>query len=139
MPPTFAARWTTTAAPSTAARVCAGSRRSWSAERTIRTPAPRSPSRAVTARPRNPAPPVTTTGLPLQNSAEGSDTALTDAYAAAGELVLERFQIRVAHDLHQLRERHRRLPAKLLVRLGVVTTERVDLRRPEISRVDLDV
>src|SRR3954451_10326614 len=102
MPPTLAARWTTTSAPSTAARVCVGSRRSWSADRTIRASTPRSPSRAVTARPRNPAPPVTTTALPRQNSGAGSDTAVSHPHAAPGELVLKRLEIGVAHDLDEL-------------------------------------
>src|SRR4051812_13904856 len=76
MPPTLAARWTTTAAPSTASRVADGSRRSWSAERTTRTSAPSASSCRVTAVPRKPAPPVTTTGLPVQNSRDGEAAAM---------------------------------------------------------------
>src|SRR3954451_6251021 len=139
MPPTLAARWRTISAPSTAARVCAGSRRSCSAERTGRTSAPTSARRAVTLLPRKPAPPVTTTGLPSQNPGEGSDTALTDAHGTARELVLERLQIGVTHDLHQLRERHRRLPAEPFTRLGVVAAQCVDLGRAEVARIDLHV
>src|SRR3954468_19781692 len=99
MPPTLAARCTTTSAPSTAALVCPRSRRSCSADRTIRMSAPSSARRAATALPRKPAPPVTTTALPSQNCGEGSDTALTHAHGPPGELVLERLQIGVAHDL----------------------------------------
>src|SRR4051812_27568115 len=99
MPPTFAARGVTTCAPSTAARAWSGARRSCSADRTTRTSAPNSSRRAVTTPPRNPAPPVTTTVLPCQNPAEGSDTALTDAHPSPRQLVLERLEIGVAHDL----------------------------------------
>src|SRR4051812_47841220 len=100
MPPTLAARCTTTSAASTAERVWAGSRRSCSAERTTRTSAPSSPSRAVTALPRKPAPPLTTTVLPSQNCGAGSDTAISDAHGAAGKLILERLEVGVAHDLY---------------------------------------
>src|SRR4051812_42608717 len=77
MPPTRAARWMTTCAPSRAARHASWSRRSYSLERDTRTSAPSSSSSATVGRPRKPAPPVTTTCLPDQKP--GSGVALATA------------------------------------------------------------
>src|SRR5436190_21753375 len=133
MPPTLAARWMTTSAPSTAARVSFGRRRSCSAERITRVSAPSWPSRPTTALPRNPAPPVTATGLPAQKLADGSDTTFSYPNSAAGELVLERLEVGVAHDPHELGEGHGGLPAELVARLGVVATQRIDLGGAEVA------
>ena len=54
IPPTWAARWITTSAPSSAPRQASGSRRSCSAERTTRTSAPSSSSRPTVGLPRKP-------------------------------------------------------------------------------------
>src|SRR3712207_1466718 len=103
MPPTFAARWMTTSAPSTAARVAWGSRRSNSADRMTRTPAPSASRSRTTAVPRNPAPPVTVTALPCQNPASGSVT-FAHADAPPGELVLEQLDVVLDHDPHEVLE-----------------------------------
>src|SRR5512132_408024 len=102
MPPTLAARWTTTSAPSTASRVARGSRRSWSADRIVVTSAPSAVRSRTTTRPRKPAPPVTTTAFPAQNSGVGSLTA--DTHPAAGEPILERLDVGLDHDSHELLE-----------------------------------
>src|SRR4051812_23024887 len=129
----------TISAPSTAVRVCAGSRRSCSAERMTRESAPSSARRAVTALPRKPAPPVTTAPFPRQNSGEGSDPTLTYSHRATGQLIFECLEVGIAHDLHELFEGHGRLPTELLAGLRRVSAQRVDLRGPEVARVDLDV
>src|SRR3954447_8405752 len=139
MPPTLAARWMTTPAPSTAARVAAGSRRSCSRARTVRTSAPSRSRSRVTALPKKPAPPVTTTALPAQNSGAGSAMALAEPHGAARQLILEQLDVGVDHDPHELLEGHGRLPAEPLARLRRVPAERVDLGGPEVARVDLDV
>src|SRR5690349_11537255 len=95
MPPTRAARWMTTSAPSIAARAARWSRRSWSAERITRTSAPSVSSSRTVGRPRKPPPPVTATAFPRQNS--GSDRAELTALTLA--LVSERVSIEVIeHD-----------------------------------------
>src|SRR5882724_12543660 len=71
MPPTLAARWMTTWAPSSAAKQAPRSRRSCSADRATFTSAPSSSSIATVGRPRKPAPPVTTTRLAAQNRESG--------------------------------------------------------------------
>src|SRR4051812_37120161 len=119
MPPTLAARCTTTSAPSTAARVAAGSRRSCSAERTTVKSAPSASRSRVIALPRKPAPPVTVTALPSQNSRVGSAT-LAHPHTAAGELVLELLDVGLDHDLDQVLERRLRRPAELLLGLARV-------------------
>src|SRR3954454_24636551 len=126
----------TTVAPSTASCAARGSRRSCSEERTIVVSAPSSSRRRTSGRPRNPAPPVTTTGLPFQNCGLGSATA--DAYVSAGEPILECLHVGLDHDAHGLLERHGRRPAQLLARLGGVATQRVDLGRAVVLGIDLD-
>src|SRR3954469_20956683 len=136
MPPTLAARWMTISAPVTASRVAAGSRRSCSAERMMRTLAPSSSRSRVTAVPRKPAPPVTVTGLPFQNEGVGSAMLLTHPDAATGELVLEQLDVVFDHDLHEVLERRLGLPAELLLGLAGIALQRVDLRRPQVARVE---
>src|SRR3954447_5728985 len=139
MPPTLAARWITTSAPVTASRVAAGSRRSCSAERMTRTCAPRSSRSRVPAVPRKPAPPVTVTALPCQNSRAGSAITFARAYAATGHLVLEQLDVVLDHDPHQVLERRLRLPSELGLRLARIAVEGVDLGRAQVARVELDV
>src|SRR3954454_19915594 len=127
MPPTFAARCTTTSAPSTAARVACGSLRSWSADRTTRTAAPSSRRSRMTAVPRNPAPPVTVTALPPQCSRDGSAMALAHPDPAARQLVLQQLDVGLDHDPHELLERRARHPAELLAGLRGIALQRVDL------------
>src|SRR6476620_6280767 len=127
MTPTLAARCTTMSAPSPAARVAAASRRSYSAERGTRTSAPSAARSRVTAVPRKPAPPVTTTALPVQNPAVGSAMLAAHADAAARQLVLEQLDVVLDHDPDEVLERRRRLPAQLLLGLRRVALERVDL------------
>src|SRR5262245_55391586 len=84
IPPTLAARWITTWAPSSAARVASRSRRSCSAERTTLTSAPSSPSRATVGLPRKPAPPVTVTLFEVQNAASGGAVTICGRLAGRG-------------------------------------------------------
>src|SRR5690349_2255847 len=119
MPPTRAARWMTTSAPSSACRVAAGSRRSWSDERITLTSAPSSESRLTVGVPRKPAPPVTATDFPLQNWGSGwaldigpkrtgvvADALVAVAGDLAGQLVFQHRHVGVDHQLHQLGEAH---------------------------------
>src|SRR6202035_930960 len=58
----------------------------------------------------------------------------------AERLLLPRdLEIVIGHHAHQLRERHARGPTQPLTRLGRVAAEMIDLRRAEVSRLDLDV
>src|SRR4051794_3537463 len=139
MPPTLAARWMTISAPVTASRVARGSRRSCSAERMTRTVAPSSSRSRVTAVPRKPAPPVTVTGLPSQKAGVGSAMLLTHPDPAAGELVLEELDVVLDHDPDEVLELRLGLPAELLLGLARVAVQRVDLRRPQVPRIELDV
>src|SRR4051794_35219041 len=139
MPPTLAARWMTISAPVTASRVAAGSRRSCSAERMMRTLAPSSSRSRVTAVPRKPAPPVTVTGLPFQNEGVGSAIALTGADPATRHLVLEQLDVVFDHDPYQVLELRLGLPAELRLGLARIAVESVDLGRPQVAGVELDM
>src|SRR3954452_8209571 len=74
MPPTRAARWTMSVGrwSLTISSAAPGTVRSWSALRTPPGAAPRPRKRATTHRPRNPAPPVTTTRRSVQKPGIGS-------------------------------------------------------------------
>src|SRR4051794_30518326 len=100
------------------------------------TSAPSAVRSRTTARPRNPAPPVTTTGLPAQNSGAGSLTA--DSHPPPGEAILERLDVGLDHDPHELLEADRRRPAQALARLGRIAAQRIDLGGTVVLGVDLD-
>src|SRR4051794_38308914 len=83
MPPTFAARWKTSSAPSRARKQASRSRRSYSAERTTLTSAPSSRSRPLVGVPRKPPPPVTTTFFSDQKPGSGAPEAIGGRLATA--------------------------------------------------------
>src|SRR3954451_20271261 len=139
MPPTLAARWMTISAPSTASRVAPGSRRSCSAERMTRMFAPSSSRSRVTAVPKKPAPPVTVTALPSQNSRRGSAISLPGSDSAPRELVLEEPDVVLDHDPHELLELGLGLPAEPVLGLARVAVQRVDLGGAQVARVELHV
>src|SRR5438552_1882738 len=87
---------------------------------------PRATSAWTTKEPRKPAPPVTTTRLPLQKPAMPS----RDGAAA---LALE---IGLDHHLDQFRESHLRRPAELVPRLARVAQEEIHLGRALQQLVD---
>src|ERR1044072_4522030 len=97
MPPTLAARWRTTSAPSSASLQASGSVRSCSADRGTATEAPSSESIRTVGLPRNPAPPVTATDLPCQKALLGARSA--NSGDLSGELVVELGDVGVDHQL----------------------------------------
>src|SRR5680860_1150830 len=58
---------------------------------------------------------------------------------SACERVLEQFDIGVHHQLDELGEARSRLPPQDALGLGRISSEEVDLGRPVVARIDLDV
>ncbi len=56
-----------------------------------------------------------------------------------GPLAAREFDIVLDHHLDQLWEANPRLPAENVTRLGWIATQGIDLGRPEIAAVDLDM
>src|SRR5437870_12258786 len=130
MPPTTAARWMIRSGRAAASsRVMSGSRRrSCSRLRGTTGSTPRARKASTTKEPRNPAPPVTTTRLPGQNS----------AMLGLAAVAVPR-EIGVDHEPDEVDEPDLRHPAQLVPGLGGVAQQEVDFRGTPERGVDHDV
>src|SRR5258707_14069484 len=54
------------------------------------------------------------------------------------QLVVQQFDVRVDHQRHKLWKARRRTPAQHALRLRRIATQMVNLRRPEVARIDFD-
>ena len=107
--------------------------------------APWVPSSSTTYDPRKPAPPVTRTRLPVPERhlsprpTISSGTALQELVPLAYRLQPSGPHVRVHHDLDQSVELDLEVQAEPVLRLRRVRDELVDLGRPEVPPVDLDM
>src|SRR5262249_42621316 len=137
MPPTVAAARMTISglAFATHWRTGSWSRRSSSARSTV-TGSTFSPARArLIARPNMPPWPA----IQMRRFAEvAANRLLSMSDASNPPAHFHRNQIACHHFRHELRKRHLVLPAKFSKRLSGIPLKEIDLRRSEITRVDLD-
>src|ERR1700730_5263628 len=153
MPPTRAA------ASSTASGRCrsnqrstgAWSRRSTSSRPTVSSPHSSSASRRINAEPTMPRWPAMNTRRPLSGKSVGDfmpSIASRDGNAARrvgksglvyGLLAPRKVDVVPDHHLDQLCEGNPRLPAQNAARLSRIAAQRIDLGRPEVAAIDLDM
>src|SRR5918995_5381781 len=87
-------------------------------------------------RPSFPLAPQTTHGRSSAGWATDGSAVPVDPHGAPGELVFEERHVAVDHERDELLEARLRLPAELLSGLRRIATQGLDLRRPEVPRVD---
>src|SRR5262249_40120568 len=73
------------------------------------------------------------------NGADGRLHCASDRRRAPGQRAAHVFLVGAHHHRDQLGERDRRLPPELVARAGRVAVQVVDLGRPQVARVELDV
>src|SRR5260221_9420546 len=140
MPPTLAAARKTYSGralrkkPSTAARSARSTSLRTGVSRRVQPARLRRRTMALPTRPRDPA-----TKIAASSCMAGPPRLAGEA--GVGERALARRQVQIVldHQGDQLLEAQRRLPAEDTPRLGGIALQGVDLGRPEVARIDLDM